>query len=325
MTPATIQCSLDAWEGTLATKLTTEDRATRVRRFNRFYTRRIGVLDDHFLQSPYSLAEMRVLYELAHGAPTTTASALIAALGLDAGYLSRILRRFQAAGLVDRRPDPADRRQNSLWLTDEGRRVLLELDSRSQAEVAAMLAPLPDGEQVRLVNAMATVETLLARPEPAPISLRPHRPGDMGWITHRHAVLYGEAYGWNAEFEVLASTVTARFLKAFNPDRERAWIAERDGEILGAVLLVKESDEAGRLRVLYVEPAARGQGLGRRLVEACIAFARGCGYRRIVLSTYDVLREARRIYQGAGFRLVEQHKEQRFGHTLVGETWELEL
>jgi DNA-binding MarR family transcriptional regulator/GNAT superfamily N-acetyltransferase len=302
-----------------------DDRASRVRRFNRFYTRRIGVLDDHFLQTPFTLAEMRVLYELAHGAETTTASALIAELGLDAGYLSRILRKLQAAGLVARRPDVDDRRQNVLWLTDEGRRVFGELEARSQTEVAAMLAPLPASDQERLLGAMATIEDLLTRSEPMPITLRPHRPGDMGWITCRHAALYAETYGWNAEFEVLAGTVTTRFLKDFDSERERAWIADRDGEILGAVFLVKESDEAARLRVLYVEPAARGHGLGRRLVGACVGFARERGYRRVVLSTYDILVEARRIYQSEGFRLVEQHAEVAYGQQLTGETWDLEL
>jgi DNA-binding MarR family transcriptional regulator/GNAT superfamily N-acetyltransferase len=302
-----------------------EDRASRVRRFNRFYTRRIGVLDDHFLQSPYTLAEMRVLYEFAHGAETTTASALIAELGLDAGYLSRILRKLQAAGLVGRRADAGDRRQNVLWLTEDGQRVFADLEARSQAEVAAMLAPLPASDQEQLLGAMAKIEDLLARSEPTPIILRAHRPGDMGWITYRHAALYAETYGWNAEFEVLAGTVTTRFLKDFDPERERAWIADRGGEILGAVFLVKESDEAARLRVLYVEPAARGHGLGRRLVEACVGFARERGYRRIVLSTYDILVEARRIYQSEGFRLVEQHAEQAYGHHLTSETWELEL
>jgi DNA-binding MarR family transcriptional regulator/N-acetylglutamate synthase-like GNAT family acetyltransferase len=291
----------------------TPDCASRVRQFNRFYTRRIGLLNQRFLKSRRSLAEMRVLYELAHADGPATASALIARLGLDRGYLSRILRRLEVEGLIARRQDLDDRRLNLLWLTEEGRREFAALDAQSQAEAAAMVEPLAPAEQERLVAAMATIEELLSGARAAQIILRPHRPGDMGWITYRHAVLYHEAHGWNADFEVLAGKVTTRFLENFDPDRERAWIADRNGAIIGAVMLVKESDETARLRVLYVEPAARGLGLGRRLVEECVAFARRCGYRRIVLSTYDILVEARQLYASIGFRLVEQRAECSYG------------
>ncbi|HTX39125.1 MAG TPA: bifunctional helix-turn-helix transcriptional regulator/GNAT family N-acetyltransferase, partial [Bryobacteraceae bacterium] len=248
---------------------------TAVRAFNRFYTRRIGVLDEGHLKSPYSLAEVRVLYELAHR-DRPLASELARDLGLDAGYLSRMLRGFQGRGLLARAPSRDDARQSRLALTAKGKRTFAPLENRASEAVAGMLHPLTDGQRASLAGAMDTIRRLL---EPrgaseAPYTLRPHRPGDMGWVIHRHAVLYAREYGWDERFEALVAEIAARFIQNFDPRRERCWIAERAGEPLGSVFLVKESDEAARLRLLLVEPAARGLGLGSRLVEECVAFAR---------------------------------------------------
>ncbi len=302
-------------------------RVAAVRRFNRFYTRQIGVLQEGLLGSPFSLTEVRVLYELAHR-DEPTATDLARALGLDAGYLSRILRGFQRRGLVEKTPSPADGRQTLLSLTKKGERTFAPLDARSSAEIGALLRGLSPDRQRRLMEAMRTIEHLLGGAEPehqTPFLLRPHQPGDMGWVVHRHGVLYAQEYGWDERFEALVAEIAATFIRNFDPKRERCWIAERDGEIVGSVFLVKQSKAVARLRLLLVEPKARGLGLGRRLVSECERFARQAGYRKIVLWTNSVLRAARRVYEEAGYRLVHEERHHSFGHDLIGESWELDL
>ena len=301
-------------------------RVEDVRRFNRFWTRRIGVLRDGYLESPFSLTEVRVLYELAH-CGETTAGELGEQLGLDAGYLSRILSGFEKRGLIHRRPSEADGRRRILRLTERGREAFAPLDARSRGEIGAMLDGMSVAGQERLVGAMLDIEGLLgARPEPAvPYVLRPYRPGDMGWVVHRHGVLYAREYGWDERFEALVAEIVARVHPAIRPETERCWIAEREGEIVGCVFLVGESKETAKLRLLLVEPEARGLGIGSRLVEECIRFARQAGYRKITLWTNDVLNSARRIYEGMGFLLVHEEPHRSFGHDLVGQTWELML
>jgi DNA-binding MarR family transcriptional regulator/N-acetylglutamate synthase-like GNAT family acetyltransferase len=305
---------------------TIEERTHAVRRFSRFYTRRLGVLGEGLLDSPFSLTEARVLYELAHR-ERPTATELGRDLGLDPGYLSRILRRFEEAGLLKRARSEADARQSHLVLTQAGRAAFAPLDKASREQVGALLSRLTDTDQRRLTDAMATIEALLGEVEApkAPYVLRPHRPGDMGWIVHRHGALYAQEYGWDETFEALVAEIAATFIKDFDPKRERCWIAERDGEIMGSVLLVKQSDEVAKLRLLFVEPKARGLGIGRRFVEECIRFARDAGYSRITLWTNDVLHAARKIYADAGFQLVQTEPHRSFGQDLVGENWELEL
>jgi DNA-binding MarR family transcriptional regulator/N-acetylglutamate synthase-like GNAT family acetyltransferase len=301
-------------------------RVGDVRHFNRFWTRQIGVLREEYLESPFSLTEVRVLYELAHG-EETTASELGEELGLDAGYLSRILRGFEKHGLIHRRPSEADGRRRLLRLTDRGREAFAPLDARSRSEIGAMLGGMSITGQERLVGAMRAIERLLsARPEPVvPYVLRPHQPGDMGWVVHRHGVLYAREYGWDERFEALVAEIVAKFIQQYDPSVERCWIAERDGEIVGCVFLVRASQEIAKLRLLLVEPEARGLGIGSRLVEECIRFARQAGYLKITLWTNDVLNSARRIYEGMGFRLVHEKPHHSFGHDLVGQTWELML
>ena len=304
----------------------TAHRVAAVRSFNRFYTRQIGLLHEGYLDSPFSLTEVRVLYELAHR-QTATASALGRELGLDAGYLSRIIRRFENRGLIDRRPSGGDGRQRLLRLTERGQQAFAPLNARSSEQVGAMLNRLSTAQQDRLVEAMATIEGLLGeRPDPrTPYLLRPHRPGDMGWVVHRHGALYAEEYGWDEQFEALVATIVAKFLEHFDPKRERCWIAERDGQPVGSVFLVKHSKTVAKLRLLLVEPRARGLGIGARLVEECVHFARSVGYRKMILWTNSVLHAARRIYEKAGFRLVHAEPHHSFGHDLIGETWELDL
>ncbi len=297
-----------------------------VRRFNRFYTRRIGVLQEGLLQSPYSLAEARVLYELAHREGPAAAE-LGRDLGLDAGYLSRILRGLRRRGLVDRRASEADGRRSLLGLTRRGRAAFATLDERSGREVGAMLEALPPRGQGRLVEAMDTIERLLGgAPRPAPpYLLRSPQPGDLGWVVHRHGVLYAQEYGWDERFEALVAEIVARFVKTVDAKHERCWMAEADGEVVGCVFLVKQSRTVARLRLMLVEPRTRGMGIGTRLVGECIRFARQAGYRKITLWTNSVLLAARHIYEQAGFRLVHEEKHHSFGHDLVGETWDLKL
>ena len=303
-----------------------EERVASVRRFNRFYTQTIGVLDEGLLHSPFSLAEARVLYELAHRRGSS-ASEIARDLHLDPGYLSRILRGFRRRGLIERAAADGDARRRCLSLTEAGRAAFAPLDARSREEIGALIGGLPDGAQARLVGAMRMVEALLTPDEAPPddFVLRPHRSGDLGWIVGRHGALYAEEYGWDAEFEAMVAEIAARFLANFDARRERCWIAERGSEPVGSVALVAETDTIGRLRLLLVEPATRGCGLGRRLVEECLGFARQAGYRKVALSTFNVLIAARRIYQAAGFRLVSEEPQSRFGRDLVEESWELSL
>lgn len=301
-----------------------EDRIAALRRFTRHYTRVIGVLQEGLLQSPFSLTEARVLYELAQH-PDSTASALGRALDLDAGYLSRILARFTQDGLLERRNATSDRRQTALRLAPAGEAAFAPLDARSRAEVGARLATLPEHAQADLVTAMARIETLLNDAPPAPWRLRAHRPGDIGWVIARHGALYAEEYAFDPRFEALVAQVAGAFLAQHDPARERCWIAERDGVNLGSVFLVRKTDDVAKLRLLIVEPTARGLGIGKQLVAACIGFARDAGYRRITLWTNDVLLAARGIYQAAGFRLTASQPHDDFGPAIVGEDWELAL
>jgi len=301
-------------------------RVGDVRRFNRFWTRQIGVLREGCLESPFSLTEVRVFYELAHR-EETTAGELGEELGLDAGYLSRILSGFQKHGLIRKRPSEADGRRRLLRLTERGRGAFAPLEARSRSEIGAMLGGMSIAGQERLVEAMRAIERLLSfRPDPVvPYLLRPPQPGDMGWVVHRHGVLYAREYGWDERFEALVAGIVAKFIQQYDPRVERCWIAERDGEVVGCVFLVRESEEVAKLRLLLVEPEARGLGIGSRLVEECIRFARQAGYLKITLWTNDVLNSARRIYEAMGFQLVHEKPHRSFGHDLVGQTWELML
>jgi DNA-binding MarR family transcriptional regulator/GNAT superfamily N-acetyltransferase len=307
-----------------------ERRVAAMRRFSRFYTRRIGVLQDRFLQSPFSLAEARVLYELTqHDRPTATE--LCACLDLDPGYLSRILRGFGERGLVTKTPSPEDRRQSRLALTAKGRKAFAPLERRSHDDVAAMLGALPDADQERVVAAMGAIERLIGEPklkpdgEPPRYMLRPPRAGDMGWVVARHAAIYAQEYDWGARFEGLCAEIVAQMIASHDPERDRHWIAEMDGEPVGSVFVVRASDDTAKLRLLLVEPKARGHGIGSRLVNECIRFARDAGYTKMTLWTHSVLTAARRIYQAAGFRLVAQNEHADWGVPVVSETWELEL
>jgi DNA-binding MarR family transcriptional regulator/GNAT superfamily N-acetyltransferase len=303
-----------------------EQRVGAIRRFNRFYTRRIGVLQDNFLNSSFSLAEGRVLYELAHR-ERPTATELAGALGLDHGYLSRILRSFSERGLVTKVPAPNDRRQSLLALTVKGRLAFGRIDQRSQEQIAEMIEKLPLTEQERMIAAMHAIECALGEtPEAMPAYiLRPPRAGDMGWIVSRHGALYREEYGWDERLEALTAEIVAAFVRNYDPKRERCWMAERDGETVGSVLLVKETDEIARLRLLLVEPKARGLGIGARLVDETLRFAREAGYRTVTLWTHSVLTAARHVYERAGFKLIATKEHNEFGKLLVGETWDLEL
>ena len=297
-----------------------------VRGFNRFYTKQIGLLRKGYLESLFSLGELRVLYELAHRKHLIAAE-LAKELGLDAGYLSRLLANFERRGLIVRKPSGTDARQSHLSLTKSGRQAFAPLELKSNQEAAAMLGKLSGAEQDRLVEAMHTIQRLLgARPEQKPAYvLRSHRPGDMGWVVHRHGALYAAEYGWDERFEALVADIAAKFIQNFDPKRERCWIAEQDGAILGCIFLVKKSERVGKLRMLLVEPSARGQGLGNRLVDECVRFARQVGYRKITLWTQSNLSAARRIYEKAGFRLVKKERKISFGQDLMSETWDLKL
>jgi DNA-binding MarR family transcriptional regulator/GNAT superfamily N-acetyltransferase len=297
-----------------------------VRAFNRFYTRKLGVLDQHLGQSPFSLSEARVLYELAHR-DDLAAKEIGVELGLDPGYLSRIIQNFDEKGLITRKPLPSDRRQVCLNLTARGRQAFARLNLSSQNEVAAMLATLAPGDARRLTAAMATIEDLLEPVEAkrAPFLLRSHRIGDMGWVISRQSIAYAEEYGWDIGYEALVAEICAGFVRHYDGAREHCWIAEAGGEPLGSVFLVKASDELAKLRLLMVEKKARGLGVGRALVEQCIRGARERGYKKMTLWTQSVLVAARGIYQQAGFRRVAEGKHHSFGVDLVGETWEMEL
>jgi DNA-binding MarR family transcriptional regulator/GNAT superfamily N-acetyltransferase len=303
-----------------------EQRVGAVRRFARFYTRRIGLLDEGLLDSPFSLSQARVLYELAQQREAT-ATVLASALDIDHGYLSRILRGFEERDLIVRRRDESDGRQVVISLTTKGHKAFASLDHRSQRETGGLLKHLNDAEQVRVVTAMETIERLIGR-DAAPerrVTLRSHQPGDMGWVVARHGALYAAEYGWSSHIEAITAEIVSGFLKTSDPARERCWIAEIDGEPVGSIFLVRDSDEVARIRLLIVDPKGRGLGIGRMLVEASIAFARNAGYRKITLWTHAVLTAARAIYQKQGFRLIEQWVHDDFGKPEPSETWELML
>jgi DNA-binding MarR family transcriptional regulator/GNAT superfamily N-acetyltransferase len=326
------------------------EQISQVRAFNRDYTRRIGVLSRGLLGSPWSLTEVRVMYEIAHQ-PGVTAAQLAAGLALDRGYLSRILKSFAGQRLLARAPAAEDARRRHLRLTMHGRRVLAPLERRSRAQVRAMLSGLDESRLRTLLDAMGLIRGTLAEaqggrqqaqpsgaapprepaqaapraPLPHDLVLRPYRPGDMGWVVGRHGALYHREYGWNEEFEALVAGIVAGFIKDLDPTRERCWIAERAGRRVGCIFLVAAGPRTARLRLLLVEPEARGLGLGRRLVSECLAFARAAGYRRVVLWTHANLAAARRLYQEAGFELTSSEPRHSFGHDVVSETWELRL
>lgn len=293
-----------------------------VRAFNRFYTGVIGILDNAYLDSPYSLTEVRVLFELSAG--TAETAALRTGLGLDAGYLSRILTRFDREGLITRSPSPDDARRQVVGLTDAGRAVLADLDARSNAEIGALLDRVPPSDLASLVGAMRRIQRLLTDGERAYL-LRPLKPGDLGWVVHRHGVRYAEEYGYDWTFEALVARVVADYVEHHDPHREAAWIAEVDGEPAGSIFCVKAAEDTAQLRLLLVEPQARGLGIGKRLVEECARFARRAGYRRIVLETVSDVEVARGIYKRLGFVPVAEKPVHKWGGDVVEETWSLTL
>ncbi len=301
-------------------------RTGAVRRFNRFYTRQIGVLRKTFLESPYSLGEMRVLYEIAHG-DGVTASDIGRALDLDAGYLSRVLRNFEKRGLITRKSSAKDARQSQLALTAHGKKAFAPAEQRSERDVAAMLGKLKPDQQAQLIASMQTIETLLGDAPAAKPSytLREPRHGDFGWIVSRHAELYAQEYGWTEPFEGLCAQIVADFVNNYDAERERCWIAEMNGENAGCVMLVKDSDEVARIRLLLVDPKARGLGLGQRLTDECVKFAREVGYKKVKLWTHSILTAARHVYEKAGFTLTASEKRHSWSKDVVAEFWDLEL
>lgn len=302
-------------------------RVAAVRAFTRSYTSVIDVLQEGLLRSPYTLAEARVLFELAHRTPVEVAE-VRSVLGLDGGYLSRMLARFETDGLLTRRSSPDDARRQVVVLTDQGVGVARMLEDRSDEQVRGLLAPLGESDQRRLVAAMEAIRSLLAPGAGgvrAPVALRPPGPGDYGWVVQRHGALYAAEYGWNETFEALVARIVADYVERRDASREAAWIAELDGAPAGCVFCVCADDDTARVRILLVEPAARGRGIGALLVQECLRFARTAGYRRITLWTNDVLVAARRIYEAAGFELVDEEPHRSFGHDLVGQRWARDL
>jgi DNA-binding MarR family transcriptional regulator/N-acetylglutamate synthase-like GNAT family acetyltransferase len=324
----------------LRTTAVSERRIQSMRRFNRFYTRQIGLLDEGLLNSPFSLTEVRTLYELAHR-EQSTAVVLRNELGLDAGYLSRILRKFEKRRLIEKKISPRDGRQSLLRLTSAGRKVFEPLNARSTAQVSALMGKLQPAQQEELVGAMKAIESMLASDsrergwdhkgdetenEGRAYVLRRHKPGDMGWVVYRHGVLYSQEFKYDERFEALVAGIVAEFVKNYNPARERCWMAESNGQIVGSVFLVEKSNKVAKLRMLLVEPSARGMGIGKRLVGECIRFAHKVGYETIVLWTQSELISARSIYQQAGFELAAEEQHSSWGRkNLVAETWRLRL
>jgi DNA-binding MarR family transcriptional regulator/N-acetylglutamate synthase-like GNAT family acetyltransferase len=305
------------------------DPVAAIRHFNRFYTRQIGLLQRGLLDTPFSLTEVRLLYEIAHR-QGVTATELSTDLEIDPGYLSRILAKFEKRGWIHRQPSRADRRQTLLTLTGKGSATLSPLEERSRQQVDEMLARIAPETHPKLLEAMQQVEEILA-PAPRvasaePYLLRSHRPGDMGWVVFRHGVLYSQEYRYDERFEALVAEIVAGFVKTFDHNRERCWIAERNGERVGSAFLVRKSATVSKLRLLLVEPWARGLGIGQRLVEECIRFARQCGYKKMLLWTQSELKAARAIYQKTGFEKIAEEKHDSWGRKgLVAETWELKL
>jgi DNA-binding MarR family transcriptional regulator/N-acetylglutamate synthase-like GNAT family acetyltransferase len=305
----------------------TRARIQAVRRFNRFYTRQIGVLQERFFESSLSLTEVRVLYEIAQH-QNLTATALCTELSLDPGYLSRTLRSFEKRGWITRKPAPNDARQGLLALTAKGRAAFAPLDERSNRLVKEMLVRVAPPAQEQLVRSMQVIEQVLspATGPQEPYLLRSHEPGDMGWVVYRHGLLYAQEYHYDECFEALVAEIVAEFIQHFDPKRERCWIAERNGERLGSVFLVRKSDTVAKLRLLLVEPSARGMGIGKRLVQECVRFARQVGYKKMILWTQSELKAARGIYEQAGFRLVKEKPHESWSRNdLVSEVWELKL
>ncbi len=300
------------------------NRAQAVRRFNRLYTQRIGVLAEGYLDTAYPLAAVRIVFELGDRGEAIAAD-LARDLSLDPGYLSRLVNRLRREDLIERRAAPHDRRQSVLSLTDGGREVFETVNQRSQDDISMLLGSMSEGDQRRLVKSLGVVAEVLGDRQPPVVVLREHRPGDMGWVVQAHGALYAEEFGWDARFEALVAEIVAGFLRHFDPARERCWIAERDGIQVGSVFVVAQSAEVAKLRLLLVDPSARGSGLGRTLVQECVRFARAAGYGRLVLWTNDVLLGARRIYEAEGFQITEQTPHTDFGVPMVGELWELAL
>ncbi len=306
----------------------TPDLIAAVRRFNRFHSLLVGALDEGLLASDFSLPQARLLYEIANTEAATPASAadIARCLGMDAGYLSRLLAQLETAGLVTRAVAHARTKRQTLLLTDQGRHAFAALNAASDAEVGVLLEPLTESERRQLVGAMARIRGLLGdTPRNDVFILRNPEPGDLGWVTHKQSALYAKEYGWDWTFEGLAADIVGQFVKSFDAQKERCWIAERDGEIVGSVFVVKHDATTAKLRMLYVDETARGCGLGRRLVDECLRFARTKGYTRMILWTNDVLVSARRIYQAAGFVLIDESTHQSFGKQLVGQTWGIDL
>ena len=303
-----------------------QERIKAVRHFNRFFTRRIGVLQEGLLHSPYPLTESRVIWELANRADLTV-SDLVRELGLNPGYLSRILSKFEDQGLVRKTRSVKDGRQRLLKLTRKGQEAFDLINARSQEEVGEMLQGLSPGDQERLLTAMKTIESVFSHElkYSGPFFLRPHQPGDMGWVTHRHGVLYAREYGWDDRFEALVAGIVSEFITNFDPARERCWMAEINGRVVGSVFVVQAGPDTAKLRLLLVEPTARDLGLGNRLVLECIRFAREKGYRTLTLWTNSVLAAAIHIYRKHGFTLVREEAHHSFGHDLMGQYWELSL
>jgi DNA-binding MarR family transcriptional regulator/GNAT superfamily N-acetyltransferase len=303
-----------------------ENQIAAVRGFSRFYTRKLGIIEPKLLDSRWTLQEARIIYEIA-GRKNCTATELVRALGLDAGFLSRTLQTLQRRRIVARQPSKTDRRVTEIALTAKGRAAFAELDSRSRRDVAVMLGKLAAEERAAVVNAMTTIEHTLEPPAPrqAGFLLRSHRPGDIGWVVSRHGALYAQEYGWDISFEALVAEIAAQFIRSYDPSREHCWIAEIDGEPAGSIFLVRATDDVAKLRLLLVDKKARGLGVGRALTEQCIRFARDAGYSSITLWTQSILAAARGIYQRAGFQRVGEEKHHSFGVDLVGETWEVKL
>jgi DNA-binding MarR family transcriptional regulator/GNAT superfamily N-acetyltransferase len=297
-----------------------EARADVVRGFNRFYTRHIGVLQEHLLGSDFSLTEVRILYELANR-DGLTSSDLCKQLGLNAGYVSRVISGFERQGLVAKARSAADARVAELQLTPAGQAIFAPLNDVSRQEVVAVLERLSEPQQQQLVDAVVRIEELLGEKATNHYLLRDPQPGDMGWVVHRQTVLYAQEYGWNAEYEALAAEIMAKFIRTFDPKSERCWIAEKNGQVIGSVFVVRTDETTAKLRLLYVDPSARGLGIGSRLVDECLRFARQVGYQKMLLWTNSVLVDACRIYQRAGFQLVEEAPHHSFGKDLVGQTW----
>lgn len=298
-------------------------RAETIRRFNRFYTRQIGALREHLLQAAFSLSESRILYELGTSAGLTNAE-LCQMLGLDAGYLSRIISGFEKKGLIGKTRSPSDARALLIQLTDAGKTVLASLEQAAREEVMAMLQGMPESRQEQLTQAMQQVQSLLADNDSSYL-LRDPRAGDMGTVVQQQAELYTREYGWNSEFEALVAEIVARFLREFDPSGERCWIAEKDGKVIGSVFVVRHDETTAKLRMLYVDASARGLGIGNRLVEETLRFARQAGYKRMILWTTSILTDARKLYQRAGFQLVEEEPVHSFGKDLVSQTWAKDL